>query len=67
MSLKRRRLEIPRLRTLQEIADRTGIPRSTWYTLVARGEIETVRYGRAVRVSEAEVIRWIDAHRERAS
>ena len=58
---------VPKLLSLREVAELTTVPRSTWYTLVARGDIECVRIGRAVRVREDDLVRWIETHRERAS
>ena len=56
--------QLPRLLSVAEIASQTGVPASTWYTVIARGELEHVRVGRAVRVPEAELRRWIDSHTE---
>lgn len=58
---------VPRLLSLRAIAEQTSVPRSTWYTIVARGEIPAVRIGRGVRVREADLLAWIEAHRECAS
>ena len=58
---------IPRLLSLRQVAELTTIPRPTWYTLVARGEIPAVRIGRGVRIDERDLLAWIQAHREVAS
>lgn len=59
---------VPRLLSLRAVAELTTIPRSTWYTLVSRGEIPAVRVGeRGVRIREDDLLRYIDARRERAS
>jgi excisionase family DNA binding protein len=58
---------IPRLRSPREVEEMTGVPRSTWYTLVARGELPAVRIGRAVWIDEADLVAFIAARRERAS
>ena len=59
---------VPRLLSLRVVADMTTVPRSTWYTLVARGEIPVVRVGdRGIRVRESDLLEFIEAHRERSS
>ena len=58
---------VPRLLSLRQIAEQTTIPRSTWYTIVGRGEIPIVRVGRSVRVDEQDLVAWIAAHRERTA
>ena len=57
---------LPRLLSLREVAEATGVPRSTWYTMVARGEIPAVHIGRSVRVEDEDVRRWIAANTDRA-
>jgi excisionase family DNA binding protein len=58
---------VPRLLSLRVVSERTTIPRSSWYSLVARGEIPAVKIGRSVRIDERDLIDWIQAHREQAS
>ena len=58
---------LPRLLSLRQVAEQTSIPRTTLYTLVARGEIPVVRIGRSLRVDEQDVLAWIAAHRERTA
>jgi excisionase family DNA binding protein len=55
---------LPRLLTCQELADRTGLGRSTWYELVTSGEVPCYRVGRAVRISEADAAQYLAARRE---
>jgi excisionase family DNA binding protein len=57
---------LPRLLSLRAVSERTTVPLSTWYTLVAKGEIRAVRIGRSVRIDEADLVHWIDARRETA-
>ncbi len=60
--------QIPRLLSLRAAAELTTIPRSTLYTLVARGELPVVRVtDRAIRIHEDDLVRWIEARRERAT
>ena len=59
---------VPRLLSLRTVAELTSVPRSTWYTLVARGEISVVRIGdRGIRVHESDLLEFIEARRERNS
>jgi excisionase family DNA binding protein len=58
--------QIPRLLSLRQLAEQTGVPRPTWYSIVARGEISVVRIGRSVRVTEQDAAAYIAANRERA-
>jgi len=61
---------VPRLLTLAAAEELTTIPRSTWYTIVSRREIEVVRLGRdgrSIRIREDDLLAWIEAHREVAS
>ena len=56
---------VPRLLSLRAVAEQTTIPRTTWYSLAARGELPVVRIGRSVRIDERDLIAYLDAHRER--
>lgn len=51
---------LPRLRTPRELHEQTGVPVSTWYTLIARGDLPAVRIGRSVRLREPDVIAYLD-------
>lgn len=60
--------QVLRLLSLRELADETGVPRSTWYTIVARGELPVVRIGeRGIRVREDDFLEWVEQNREVAS
>jgi excisionase family DNA binding protein len=45
--------------TPKQFCERFGISPATYHRLVARGELATLRFGRAVRITEAEVQRYI--------
>ena len=51
------------LLTAREIARRLSVSRSEAYLLMTRGELPTVRIGRAVRVSERDLDEWIARNR----
>jgi excisionase family DNA binding protein len=55
---------LPRLLSVRAVAEATTLPPSTVYDLVARGDLPAVRIGRAVRVDERDVLRFIESHRE---
>ena len=55
---------IPRLLSLKGVAEQTTIPRSTWYSLVARGEIRAMRVGRSVRIDERDLLAFIASRTE---
>lgn len=48
-----------RLLRLPEAAERLAVGRSTLYEMIGRGELPTVKIGRAVRVSEEELNAFI--------
>jgi excisionase family DNA binding protein len=54
---------VPRLLSLRAVAEQTSIPRPTWYTLVARGEIPATRIGRTVRIDERDLLAFLAARR----
>jgi excisionase family DNA binding protein len=49
------------LYTAAEVADMTGLSRGFIYGAMNRGELPTVRLGRAVRVKADSLTRWIEA------
>lgn len=55
---------VPRLLSLRAVAEQTTIPRPTWYSLVARGELKAVRVGRSVRIDERELMAFIASRAE---
>ena len=52
---------LPRLRTPRELHEQTGVPVSTWYTLIARGDLPAVRIGRSVRLREPDVVTYLES------
>jgi excisionase family DNA binding protein len=46
--------------TPKQFCERFDISPATYYRIVARGELKTLRFGRAVRITEAEVQRYIE-------
>ena len=58
------RRPLPRLLTIRAVSEATTLPVSSIFEAVYRGELAVVRFGRNVRVDEAEVARWIESKRE---
>ena len=48
-----------RLLRMSEVADRLQIGESTAYQLAREGKLPVVRFGRAVRVEETSLQRWL--------
>lgn len=59
--------EPPVLHKHQVVCGRLGIGYSTFKNLIRTGELNAVRIGRSVRVSEAEVARFIGEREGRTS
>lgn len=54
---------LERLATYGEIADETGLPLGSLYSLVAQNRIPHIRIGRrCVRFSRNQVRAWLDSH-----
>jgi len=51
----------PQLHHLQEFLSRTGLSRSSAYRELSAGHLKAVRIGRSLRISEAEICRYIAA------
>lgn len=51
----------PQLLALKEISTRTELSKSTLYRLISAGHLRAVKVGRALRVSESELSRFITA------
>lgn len=58
----RREVE-PEWLTVQELMALTGLGRTKCYELVASGELEAIKIGRAVRVSRSSYEEWTRKHR----
>ena len=45
---------------IPEVAETLGIGRTKIYELIATGELPTVRFGRAIRVSVTTLQKWVE-------
>ena len=52
---------LPRLHKLESVAERVGLSRSAIYREISAGRLKIVKIGRAVRVTEAEIVRYINS------
>ena len=52
---------LPTLLKISEIMDRTGLSKASVYRVINAGQLKTVKIGRSVRVTEAELSRYIEA------
>jgi excisionase family DNA binding protein len=52
--------ERPILVNVETAAKLLGISRSEAYQMAARGELPTVKFGRAVRVHRGQLEQWVD-------
>ncbi len=55
------------LHQLPEALQRLGVGRSTLYTMIKAGEIETVHIGRRVLIPSDSIDRFIEANRQAAA
>ena len=55
----RPKLDVPQLLTIKETMTRLQIGRTTLYSLIRRGEIESVTIGRARRISSPSVVAFL--------
>jgi excisionase family DNA binding protein len=55
----------PALLTLSQVALELQVTRRHVYRLVSGGAMSVTRVGRSLRVSQAEITRFIEAHTER--
>jgi excisionase family DNA binding protein len=51
----------PRLHRLSEVIARTDLSRSALYRLIGAGHLHAIKVGKALRISEAELCRFIAA------
>lgn len=51
---------LPRLLTVEEFCEQTGLSRQNAYKLVRDARLPAVRLGRAVRISAAAAREWIE-------
>lgn len=52
---------LPTLHKLNVVTERTALSRSTLYRLIAAGHLNAVHVGKALRVSESELRRFVAA------
>jgi len=52
----------PLLLTVPQAARVLGISRGLLYKLIRKGEFHAIHLGRAIRISVAELRRWVQAH-----
>ena len=50
---------LPTLHRLSAVSERTGLSRSALYREINLGNLKVVKIGRAVRISESELARYI--------
>jgi excisionase family DNA binding protein len=58
-------IDSPALLRPEETAEMLGISRSKTYSLLAAGELPSVRVGRSVRVNRKALMAWIDRNTTR--
>ena len=51
--------KLPRLLKIEEVCQRTSLSRSAIYRVITAGELKMVKIGKAARVLETELDRWI--------
>ena len=52
---------LPQLHTLEVIAQRTSLSRSAIYRELKSGRLHGMKIGKAIRVSESDLQRWMNA------
>ena len=52
---------LPQLHTLEIISQRTSMSRSALYREIQAGRLTAVKIGKALRISESELQRWINS------
>ena len=52
---------LPTLHRLTVVMARTGLSKSVLYRLINAGQLKVVKIGRSVRVSENELVRFIES------
>lgn len=58
---------LPRLLSVRAVSEATTLPASTIYDAIYAGELAPHRFGRAVRLDERDVARWIIQSRREVS
>ena len=49
---------------IPEVAETLGIGRTKIYEMIARGELPTIHFGRAIRVSATTLQKWVEDRHE---
>lgn len=52
---------LPTLHRLPVVMARTGLSKSGLYRVINAGQLKVIKIGRAVRVSESELVRFIES------
>ena len=52
---------LPQLHTLQTVSERTSLSRSALYREIKAGRLVAVKVGKALRITESELSRFISA------
>jgi excisionase family DNA binding protein len=52
---------------IPEVAETLGIGRTKIYEMIATGELPTVRFGRAVRISASTLQKWVEAREQQGA
>ena len=52
---------------IPEVAETLGIGRTKIYEMIATGELPTVHFGRAVRISVTTLQKWVEAREQQES
>lgn len=55
---------LPRVLSPRELSEETGIPRSTWYTAIANGDVPVYRLGSSVWVALEDAKKFLESRRE---
>ena len=55
------------LLSVEQLQERTGISKHTWRRWVRRGLLPSVKLGRLVKVTEEDLQRFIEDHRQSGS
>lgn len=64
MTRQKTAAKLPRLLSPRELAERTSVPRGTWYQVIADGALPVHRIGRSVRVDEEDAAKYLASCRE---
>lgn len=57
-------MDMPNLYTAADVADYLGLSRGTIYSLVSRGEIDSVKMGRARRFTGQQIKEYVQRDRQ---